>query len=239
MARQINYGYKPCRVCKNEFKPNSGRHFYCSERCRRGEGICVVCKTKFIKKGNTTGIYCSPQCWYKSGDAKVIQPKYCIRCNKEFYPHNEVQKYCSRACADLGRRKPRIENCLACGEYIPYTPLKKQNKYCSRSCAMSQVVRRNMSQNLPIGTTRISPIGYVVVKVEKGKDGWKQEHRVIMESLLSRTLEPHERVHHKNGKRADNRPENLELWSLKKKDPPGIRVGDYHCTGCRCFENSN
>ncbi len=45
-----------------------------------------------------------------------------------------------------------------------------------------------------------------------------------MERMLGRFLWPDETVHHINGVRDDNRPENLELWS--KAQPAGQRVED-------------
>jgi HNH endonuclease len=52
----------------------------------------------------------------------------------------------------------------------------------------------------------------------------RREHHVVMEQMLGRRLRPFERVHHRNGLRADNRPENLELWAIAH--PPGVRVDD-------------
>lgn len=42
------------------------------------------------------------------------------------------------------------------------------------------------------------------------------EHRVIMELMIKRDLCPDEIVHHKNGNKLDNHPDNLEIMTTKK-----------------------
>lgn len=71
------------------------------------------------------------------------------------------------------------------------------------------------------GEWRIDSRGYVV----RSTNGEAQiQHRYVMEQMLGRPLWPDENVHHLNGDRTDNRPENLELWS--KSQPAGQRVAD-------------
>jgi hypothetical protein len=71
------------------------------------------------------------------------------------------------------------------------------------------------------GTGHREKSGYIVFEIGGRKTG---EHRLVMEQILGRRLTTDESVHHKNGFRDDNRPDNLELWS--KYQPAGQRVGD-------------
>lgn len=79
-----------------------------------------------------------------------------------------------------------------------------------------------------IGKRYIDKYGYAFVYMpvegKRSKCSYISEHRLVMEQKLGRKLSPRETVHHLNGDRLDNRPENLELWLYPQK--PGQRVKD-------------
>jgi hypothetical protein len=93
-------------------------------------------------------------------------------------------------------------------------------------------IHGDASANVPIGKPRggarrgvyVAANGYAMETVGKGRGVRKFVHRIVMESIIGRPLLPEETVHHKNGERADNRPENLELWSSRQ--PKGQRIQD-------------
>ncbi|MGH9256363.1 MAG: HNH endonuclease [Vicinamibacterales bacterium] len=58
-------------------------------------------------------------------------------------------------------------------------------------------------------------MGYVWVVVRGRKRMRMHEHRLVMEQMLGRELSKDESIHHRNGDRTDNRPENLELWASR------------------------
>lgn len=78
-------------------------------------------------------------------------------------------------------------------------------------------VHRGENWRAPNRAGTINQSGYRVV-------ARKLEHRMVMEEKLGRPLESYETVHHLNGDRTDNRPENLELWNSRQ--PKGQRVED-------------
>jgi len=49
------------------------------------------------------------------------------------------------------------------------------------------------------------------------KSGYVLEHRLVMEKMIGRYLFPSEVVHHKDGNRANNSPENLQLFSENRE----------------------
>ncbi len=223
---------KTCVTCGTSFAPNSGRQIYCSAACK------PITSDKPIDP--TTGRR-------KSGPApRPLHEKTCPVCSTAFMTRTLRQACCSRTCARkldahresglsgpfLGPYAPpnREKACPVCSTV--FTSRWDRQICCSRSCARKLDNERSGPRGWKGGRSQHSS-GYIKVLTKDhpraDSSGYVMEHIIVMERLLGRHLEPHERVHHKNGVRSDNRPENLELWLMKPgsmKDPAGQRLTD-------------
>ena len=79
--------------------------------------------------------------------------------------------------------------------------------------------------------------GYIWLRLpdhpNANSSGMVAEHRAVMAEKLGHPLVAGWNVHHKNGIRDDNRPENLEIWASKQ--PSMQRLDDPpHCPTCDC-----
>lgn len=154
----------------------------------------------------------------------------CASCGSPVYRRPSEMKsntrgnaFCGQDCYhDFNRGRSRIRSknemtCCTCGISFFRSPYAaKEKNYCSKKCSGKG------RESLPIGTLRQREEGgYVYIRTERG---WESHHRVVMREHVGRDLHDEETVHHRNGVKADNRLENLELWS--SKHPKGQRVTD-------------
>lgn len=87
----------------------------------------------------------------------------------------------------------------------------------------------------PLGSTYTDVHGYTRVKVVEGKGRWVMEHIMVMSELIGRPVSKEEVVHHVNGCRSDNRPENLFLCRDRAHHNAVHRS---QVTGCRVARGS-
>ena len=76
----------------------------------------------------------------------------------------------------------------------------------SAACKAAWATKR---ERMPLGSRRKDHNGYWLVKVREGGGRWEKEHVLVAEGELGRKLAPDEHVHHINGVKVDNRPQNL------------------------------
>lgn len=128
-------------------------------------------------------------------------------------------RYCSKLCCGKAISKeeikePTLKFCVGCGAELKRSygeGLKRWNRrrLCSNAC-MSGSNASNWRGGRAMRLDRLKDRnGYI--RVFTGKNRREFEHRIIAEKMLGRPLLRTEVVHHRNGDKADNREDNLQI----------------------------
>lgn len=152
----------------------------------------------------------------KCGEAKPATTEYF---HKRGDTKSGLAAHC-KICRRRGGPPRRVEiQCPSCGKTneIFRSRLRAHN-FCNHSCQGKWQGEHRHGENNPSwkGGRVYDGKGYVKTyspdHPNKSNDRYVYEHRLVMEKMIGRYLLSREIVHHKNGVKDDNRPENLQLF---------------------------
>jgi hypothetical protein len=191
------------------------------------EMVCALstCEVTFYRRPSEIrtdgGTCCSPRCAALYRAEQLDGPTWLTAtcenatCRKLFeHPRSQgPRRFCSPECSGHASTKITL-HCEQCGgEYIGRP--QEGRRFCSRLCFYDHQWQNREG--------KIDDNGYRWITAERNGP-MVLEHRHVMSVSLGRPLRESETVHHRNGQRADNRIENLELWA--SVHPRGQRVLD-------------
>ena len=204
-----------CEQCGVAFYSSPGqveRRRYCS-RASRNPAIartqrtaCVRCGKEFSDAPSIAKKWCSRACY----DADRKPRRTCKRCGTPLTLGKRT--WCSRECFTLGRINRTERPCEVCGVSMSLTAYQARTKrFCSRAClsAWKRIAGPGSRNKRSDGYMQV----YYPTHPDTTTGGYMLEHRLVAEKKYGRRILPTEHVHHINGVRDDNRPENLEVIS--------------------------
>lgn len=152
----------------------------------------------------------------------------CAGCNQPSYTtrtwgNKTSQGFCPSCRRYGGKRKGKFYKCPNCGKpNYRFESRVRINKSKEFFCRITCLRQFRAGKHHPQWKHGLNGQGYMTIRVENRTI---LEHRHVMEKIIGRHLKRFEIVHHKNGIRTDNRPENLELWAIPSQTC-GQRVSD-------------
>lgn len=165
------------------------------------------------------------------------EDRICEWCNVSFKEKrsDRITRFCSDKCYRSSKKDPdwgKTKTCENCHARFIIKP-KRSKRFCSHACSSKWIAKNRSSTKGYYITTNGYKLIYCPTHPDVSTQGYVMEHRLVMEKMIGRRLTKDEVVHHLNGIKLDNRPENLELVPKRIHDripkPPPKPISCPHC----------